>query len=170
MKLKVGDVVEFKKYTDMTNDETEWVPENEFPKYGKVKEVIVDDEKALYFSIEESQYGFSAKSVARVLSDVDVDSLNVGDEVLVKAIIKNFFSGLLQIEPSVYKTDVVKILKRQVPEYFIVQENHYGMYIGRGLELVSDKSKAKIYTLRDTADDDAVDMHLSKWNVIPYDD
>ena len=44
------------------------------------------------------------------------------------------------------------------------------MYIGAVGELVSDKNKAKVYTLRLTANEDAADMHLNAWEVIPYDD
>lgn len=95
--------------------------------------------------------------------------LKVGDEVLMKVTIGEIRENHIWVS-WVDKSNVVKILKHKKPEHFIVQENHYGMYIGRGLELVSDKSKAKIYAVRDTADDDAVDMHLINWNVIPYDD
>lgn len=66
--------------------------------------------------------------------------------------------------------DIAKILKIETPERFIVQEDHYGMYIGAVGELVSDKSKAKVYTLRFAANEDAADMHLNAWEVIPYDD
>lgn len=66
--------------------------------------------------------------------------------------------------------DIGKILKIETPECFIVQEDHYGMYIGAVGELVSDKSKAKVYTLRFTANDDAADMHLNAWDVVSYDD
>ena len=54
--------------------------------------------------------------------------------------------------------------------HFIIQENYYGMYIGSVGELVSDKSKAKIYTSGNIANSDATDMHLNAWDVIPYDD
>ena len=54
--------------------------------------------------------------------------------------------------------------------HFIIQENYYGMYIGGAGKLVSDKSKAKIYTSGNIADSDAADMHLNAWDVIPYDD
>ncbi|WP_333604218.1 hypothetical protein [Lactobacillus acetotolerans] len=54
--------------------------------------------------------------------------------------------------------------------HFIIQENYYGMYIGGAGKLVSDKSKAKIYTSGNIANSDATDMHLNAWDVIPYDD
>ncbi|MGK0841021.1 hypothetical protein ACRE5W_28280 [Klebsiella pneumoniae] len=66
--------------------------------------------------------------------------------------------------------DIAKILKIETPERFIVQAGRQSMYIGAVGELVSDKSKAKVYTLRFTANEDAADMHLNAWEVIPYDD
>ena len=164
MELKVGDIVEFKKYEDLSVDEAAFVPEDVFPKYGKVTAVKVYDENVLYFSIEGSQYSFSKKSVARVID------LNLGDEVLVKATVKEIFNGFIQVNSSIDKTDVVNILKRKEPERFIVQEDYYGMYIGTAQKLVSDKSEAIIYTSRNTANEDAADMHLNAWDVIPYDD
>lgn len=95
--------------------------------------------------------------------------LKVGDEVLMKVTIGEIRENHILVS-WVDKSNVVKILKHKKPEYFIVQDNYYGMYIGGERELVRDKSKAKIYTLRDTADDDAVDMCLGAWDVIPYDD
>lgn len=66
--------------------------------------------------------------------------------------------------------DIAKMLGIKTPERFIVQEDYYGMYIGGERELVSDKSKAKIYTLLYTAKGDVADMNLNSWNAIPYDD
>ena len=170
MKLKVGDVVEFKNYEDMFGDEIVSVPEGEFPKYGKVEAVTVDNENVLYFSIEGSQYGFSERSVSRIICDVDINNLNEGDEVLAKVTVKKVFDGFIQINSSVGRTDVLKILKHEEPERFIVQENHYGMYIGFARELVSDKSKAKLHASLDAANEAATDMQLDDWDVIPYDD
>ena len=170
MDLKVGDVVEFKKYEDMGVNEIVSVPEGEFPKYGKVAVVTVDNENVLYFSIEGSQYGFSERSVARIICGVDISSLNEGDEVLVKATVKKVFNTFLQIEPSIAKTDVVKILKHEEPECFIVQEYKYALYIGGSGDLVSDKNRAKIYASREDANEEAAYMCLSRWDVIPYDD
>lgn len=173
MKFKVGDVVEFKKYEDIDYDERTLLSEEKFPKSGKVKEVITANEKDLYFFIEESPYCYSAGTVARVISGVDdcnLDVIRKGDEVLIKATVEEVFNGFVKINSSVDKTDITKILKRKTPEHFIVQEDHYGMYIGVSLKLVSDKSTAKVYTSRNTANEDAADMHLNAWEVIKYGD
>ena len=66
--------------------------------------------------------------------------------------------------------DIAKILKIKTPERFIVQEDYYGMYISDKDTLSYDKSKAKIYTLRYTANEDAADMYLNAWDVVQYDD
>jgi len=168
MKLKVGDVVEFKKYEDMTVSETMLISEEIFHKYGKITEVVSDD----FFYIEGYGYLFNPKSVARVISDVDgvdINSLNPGDEVLVKATVKTVFDGFIRIKSSVGRADVTKILKRKEPEHFIVKEDYYGMYIGFARELVSDKSKAKLHASLDAANEAATDMQLDDWDVIPYD-
>ena len=164
MKLKVGDVVEFKKYEDMTVSETMLISEELFHKYGKITEVVSDD----FFYIEGYGYLFNPKSVARVINNDN--RFNQGDEILVKATVKKDFGTFLQIEPSVDNSDIVKVLKRKEPEHFIVREYCYNMYISAARELVSDKSKAKIYTSRYTANEDAADMHLNLYDVIPYDD
>ena len=122
MKLKVGDVVEFKKYEDMNDDEIVLISKEKFPKYGKVKEVYHDG----YFFIEESPYWYSSESVARVISDaddVDINSLKPGDEVLVKANVNEVFEDHVYVTSKIYKKSVVKILKRKEPEHFIVQED-----------------------------------------------
>jgi len=168
MKLKVGDVVEFKKYEDMTVSETMLISEEIFHKYGKITEVVSDD----FFYIEGYGYLFNPKSVARVISDVDgvdINSLNPGDEVLVKATVKTVFDGFIRIKSSVGRADVTKILKRKEPEHFIVKEDYYGMYIGFARELVSDKSKAKLHASLDAANEAATDMQLDDWDVIPDD-
>ena len=100
----------------------------------------------------------------------DADSLNPGDELLVKAIVEEVFNGFVQINSSVDKTDITKIFKRKTPERFIVQDDNYGMYIIGEDTLSYDKSKAKIYTSRDTANEAAADMQLNAWEVLPYDD
>ena len=171
MELKVGDVVEFKKYEDMNDGERLMICKDFFPSSGKVKEINIYgiDE---FFNIVGSNYTFSKKSIARVISDVDdidINSLKPGDEVLVKATIKDTFNEFAELIPLVKKTDVTKILKRKEPEHFIVQEDHYGMYIGTARELVSDKSKAKLHTSLDAANEAATDMQLDDWDVIPYD-
>lgn len=169
MKLKVGDIVEFKNYEDMTDDENMWINRDDFPKSGKIAVI----ENNGLFIIEGCEYIFNPESVARVISDYDDHDLGVirkGDEVLVKATIKDTFNGFVELIPLVKKTDVTKILKRKEPEHFIVQEDHYGMYIGTARKLVSGKTEAKIYTSRNTANNDAADMHLNAWDVIHYDD
>jgi len=170
MKLKVGDVVEFKKYEDMNDDERSGIDKRRFPCRGTVSNVY---DVIGRINIQESPYSLREGSVARVISDVDdidIDSLKPGDEVLVKVTIKDTFNEFAELIPLVKKTDVTKILKRKEPEHFIVQEDHYGMYISGRYSLSSAKSEAKIYTSRNTANADAADMHLNAWDVIPYDD
>jgi len=168
MKLKVGDIVEFKKYENMTNDENMWISKRFFPKYGTVEKV---ENNLDLFNIVGSQYTFSKGSVARVISDVD--NFNPGDEVWVKTTVNSYYKNtvfLNPIEHFVNKDNVLKILKRKEPEHFIVQEDRYGMYIGFARTLVSDKSKAKLHTSLDAANEAAMDMQLDDWDVIPYDD
>lgn len=173
MELHVGDVVEFKKYADMSVTDTALIMEDGFPESGKVTEVKKLYSGVTFFNIEESPYDFNSRSVARVISDVDDHDLVLirkGDEVLVKATVKEVFNGFVQINSLVDKTDITKILKRKAPERFIVQDDKYGMYIiGEGT-LSYDKSKAKIYNSRIEANNEAADMHLNAWDVISYDD
>lgn len=169
MKLKVGDIVEFKNYEDMTDDENMWINRDDFPKSGKIAVI----ENNGLFIIEGCEYIFNPESVARVISDVDDYDLGVirkGDEVLAKVNVKGVFVDKVRISSQIEKTDIVKILKRKEPERFIIQESHYGMYIGTSRELVSDKSKAKVYTSQNICNGDAKDMHLDAWEVLPYDD
>jgi len=65
MKLKAGDVVEFKKYEDMAEDERTKIGKYYFPSSGTVTKVLNNYN---FFHIEESPYSFSTKSVARVVS------------------------------------------------------------------------------------------------------
>ncbi len=162
MKLKVGDILKFKNYEDMTDEEQSGVPKESFPKYGKITEIINDG----FFYIEACGYLFNQKSVVRVLGEGK--RFNPGDEVLVKATVKKAFDGYLQIESSIDDSDVVKVLKRITPNCYIVQEKYYGLYIGVSGDLVSDKDRAHIYTSREDADNDASDTYLSRWDVIPY--
>lgn len=164
MKLEIGDFVEFKNYEDMTEDEKMSLFEGFFPKCGKVKKI----KKNGYFFIEGCRFVFNPKSVARVISNAN--RFNPGDEILVKVTVKKAFSNYLQINSSIDDSDVVKVLKRKEPEYFIVQEDRYGMYIGFARTLVSDKSKAKLYASLDAANEAARDMQLYDWDVIPYGD
>ena len=173
MKLKVGDIVEFKKYEDLSVDDNAVITKEELPKSGKVKKIIFGNEKVIYFFIEGSPYSFSAKSIARVISDVDdidINGLNKGDKVLVKATVKKVFNGFIQIAPSVGIENVLKIVKRKEPEKFIVQEDYYGMYVNGSGVLITDKRHAKIYNSRNEANEEAADMHLNAWDVIPYGD
>ena len=166
MKLKVGDIIEFKKYEDMNSDERMMLDKDSFPLFGTVKKVFNNFN---FFYIEEKPYYFNAESVARVINDNDaLDVIKNSDEALVRTIVKEVFNEFLQAKSSIDKKEAMRILGHQIPEHFIVQESHYNMYIGATLELVSDKDKAKIYTSRNTAEDDAIDMHLNKWKVIPY--
>ena len=162
MKLNVGDTIEFKKYEDMTGGEAMGISKEIFPKYGKIKEVVSDD----FFYIECYGYLFNPKSVTRIINNANI--FNQGDEILVKATVKKDFNTFSQIEPSVDKSDVVKILKRIKPDYFVVQEKYYGLYIGAYGSLVSDKDTAQIYTSREDANADARNMSLSEWYVISY--
>ena len=169
MKLKVGDIVEFKNYEDMTDDEVMCISEEFFPKTGKITGI----ENSGFFIIERSSYMFNPKSVARVISDVydiDINSLKPGDEVLVKANVNEVFEDHVYVASKIYKKSVVKILKRKEPERFIVKEGHYGMYVNGSGVLIADKRHAKIYNSRNEANDEAADMHLNAWDVIPYDD
>lgn len=170
MKLKVGDIVEFKKFEDMTDDECMMIDMDSFPSSGTVRKVFNNFD---FFCIEGKSYAFNVKSVARIISDVDdvdISNLNVGDEVLAEVTVKGIFANGIRISSQIKTSGVVKILKRKEPEYFIVKESHYGMYIGTARELVSDKSKAKIYTSENVCNSDAKDMHLDAWEVLPYDD
>lgn len=167
MELKVGDVVEFKKYEDMTDDEIGYIGEEDFPKSGKIMRIKNDG----FFTIEYCGYVFNPTSVVRVTRDVDINSLKPGDEVLVKTTVKKVFDGFIQINSSVGRIDITKILKRKEPEHFIVKEDYYGMYIGPMRELVCEKAQAKIYTSRDTAVKSAAKMlPYDTWEVIKYDD
>lgn len=169
MKLKVGDVVEFKKYEDMTDDERMMIDKDSFPSSGTVRKVFNNFD---FFCIEGKLYAFNVKSIARVISDVDnidINSLKPGDEVLAKVTVKGIFANGIRISSQIKTSDVVKILKRKDPERFIVKEDRYGMYIyGFGV-LISNKDDAKIYNSRNEANEAAADMHLNAWEVIPYD-
>lgn len=172
MKLKVGDIVEFKNYADMSVDDTALIMEDVFPESGKVTEVNELDNELTLFSIEGSPYVFNSGSVARIISDVDdvdINNLNVGDEVLAKVTVKGIFADGIRISSQIKTSDVVKILKRKEPERFVVKEDYYGMYVNGSGVLITDKRHAKIYNSRNEANDEAADMHLNAWDVIPYD-
>jgi len=170
MKLKIGDVVEFKKYEDMTEDERMMIDEENFPSSGKVKEI---NDK--YFFITGSKLFFYKESIARVISDVDgvdVDSLKQGDEVWVKTTVNVCYDDTVFLNPveRFAKKYNLKKVKHEEPECFIVKEDRYDLYIGASGDLVSDKDRAKIYESRDDANKEAADMYFNAWEVIPYDD
>jgi len=168
MKLKVGDVVEFKNYEDISGYDNAILIGKDFPESGKVTSVNHNG----YFCIEGSPYNFYSGSVARVISDVDDCDLVIkeGDEVLVKATVNGVFVDKVRISSQIKKSDVIKILKRKTPEHFIVQEDHYGMYISSRYSLSSAKIEAKVYNSRIEANENAADMHLNAWDLIPYGD
>lgn len=163
VKLKVGDILKFKNYEDMDDEAQSGVPEESFPQYGKITEIINDD----FFYIEDRGYLFNQKSVLRVLGEGK--RFNPGDEVLVKATVVKVFGDSLQIDSSIDDSDVIKVLKRVKPDCFIVQEKYYGLYIGDSGDLVSDKDRAHIYTSREDAEE-ASGMYLRERDVIPYGD
>jgi len=68
MELEIGDIVEFKKYEDMAEDENLSISKDEFPQSGKVRKVtdLIDD--VLFFCIEGSTRIFSSKSIADNIS------------------------------------------------------------------------------------------------------
>ena len=164
MKLKVGDLVAFKKYEDMN----EWVrlgiSKDSFPEFGRVSGIY---DKAQRFFIEDEPYMFSEESVDYIIVKGATDDISVGDEVLVKATIVEA-KGTYILPSWVSKDNVVKVLKRK-KEQFIVQEDHYGMYVNESGDLTPQKQSAKIYKSRNDANDEATDMHLNAWEVIPYD-
>lgn len=123
MKLKVGDIVEFKKYEDMEYDEMALYPKDEFPEYGRVEKVIVIDENHIHFFIEESPYSFSYKTIVRVISDVndvDVDSFSPGEEVWVKETVNVCYDDVIFINPVERFVDKDNVLHR-TPEHPIVK-------------------------------------------------
>lgn len=69
MELKVGDIIEFKKYENMTEFETVFIIKKSFPRYGKVKGV----QDSGYFYLEDCGYVFNPESVARIIESADTD-------------------------------------------------------------------------------------------------
>lgn len=166
MDLKVGDLVAFKKYEDMT----EWVrlgiSKDSFPEFGKVSVIY---KKAKRFFIEDEPYMFTQESIDYVIVKAATDDINVGDEVLMKATIRKINGNHISFSwVNNNKDDVVKVLKRK-EEHFIVQEDHYGMYVNGSEVLVVNKEDAKIFDSRNEANEVAADMRLNAWEVIPYD-
>lgn len=74
-------------------------------------------------------------------------------------------------EPYTFSTESIEHVtaKELTNEHFIVQEDHYGMYVTDSKSLYLGQSKAKIYKSRNEANDEAAAMHLNAWDVIPYD-
>lgn len=165
MKLKVGDLVAFKKYDDMTENERLGISRCFFPKFGKVSEIA---DEVRHFFIEGEPYTFSTGSIEYIISDTN--DIHAGDEVLIKTTVGESIRDYVWASCSwISKDDVVGVLKRK-EERFILQEDNYGMYVyGLGV-LTSNKDDAKIYNSRNEANDEAADMHLNAWEVIPYDD
>ncbi len=71
MKLKVGEVVEFKNYEGLDLDENLSIPKDKFPEFGKVTKVSDPDEEVTFFMIEGNTCIFSEKSVSKVVSHKD---------------------------------------------------------------------------------------------------
>lgn len=166
MKLKVGDLVAFKKYEEMTDEERSGISKDSFPEFGKVSEISNGNK---WFYIEDEPYMFSQGSVDCIIVKGVTNEINVGDEVLMKATIRKISGNHISFSwVNNNKGDVVEVLKRK-EEHFIVQEDYYGMYIGVAGELVVSKDTAQVFTSRDTANETAADMHLNAWEVIPYD-
>lgn len=164
MKLKVGDLVAFKKYEYMTGEERYGINEGSFPGIGTVSAV---HDETNSFKIEEKPYVFSQKSIDYTIVKATTEKINVGDEVLVKTTVSSTHDNLVWLSPLVFKDNVVKVLKRK-EEHFIVQEDHYGMYVNGSEVLVANKDDAKIFNSRNDANEVAADMHLNAWEVIPY--
>nr|DAF07548.1 MAG TPA: protein of unknown function (DUF4839) [Caudoviricetes sp.] len=166
MKLKVGYLVAFKKYEDMTDEEHSGISKDSFPEFGKVSNV---NNEVKRFFVEGEPYAFNQGSIDYIIGKGVTGKINVGDEVLVKATVSSTNGKLLWLEPIIFKEEIVKVLKHK-EEHFIVQEDHYGMYVNGSEVLVVNKDDAKIYDSRNEANEVAADMHLNAWEVIPYDD
>lgn len=76
MELKVGDVIEFKKYENMTEFETVFIIKESFPRYGKIKGI----QDSGYFYIEDCGYVFNSESVAKIIKSADVDDCFIVQE------------------------------------------------------------------------------------------
>ena len=167
MKLKVGDLVAFKNYEDMTERERSGISKDAFPEFGTVTNIYNSTDR---FVIKESPYNLRQGSVDYIIVKGSTGKINVGDEVLMKAKIRKINGNHISFSwVNNNKCDVVKVLKRK-EEHFIVQEDHYGMYVNGSEVLVVNKDDAKIYNSRNEANEVAADMHLNAWEVIPYDD
>lgn len=165
MKLKIGDLVVFKKYENMTDEEQSGIIEEDFPEFGKVSEVYDNINR---FAIEGEPYILNTESIKYIISDTD--DIHAGDEALIKTTLGETKGDYVWTSCSwISKDDVIGVLKRK-EEHFIVQEKNYGMYVYGSEVLVVNKDDAKIYNSRDEANDEAAGLHLNAWNVIPYGD
>lgn len=165
MDLKVGDLVAFKKYENMTDEERGGISKCSFPKIGKVSHVHNEVKR---FFVEGEPYAFNQGSIDYIIVKGATGKINVGDEVLIKTTVREVKGNLIWVS-WVSKDDVVKVLKHK-SERFIVKENYYGMYIGNERKLVCSKDAAQGYASRDAAYQEASDMHLNAYDVIPYGD
>lgn len=163
MDLKIGDLVAFKKYEDMTEELKSAITKESFPEFGKVSTVY---DAIDCFEIEEEQYVFGQDLIDYVIAKAATDDIRVGDKVLIKATIRKISGNHVSFSwVNNNKGDVVKVLKRK-EEHFIVQEDHYGMYVNGSEVLVVNKDDAKIYNSRNEANEVAANMHLNSWEVI----
>jgi len=171
MKLKIGDVVEFKNWEYMEDNESKYFVGGFSPRSGKIAEIRNNGS----FLVEDRKHVFNQKSIARVISnedDVDISSLKPGDEVWVKTTVNVCYDDTVfinHVERFAKKYNLKKV-KNEEPDCFIVKEDRYDLYIGATRDLVSSKDRAKIYESRDDANIDAADMQINAWEVIPYDD
>lgn len=163
MNLKVGDLVAFKKYENMTDEEQSGISKDSFPEFGKVSLIYNGSE---CFFIEGEPYIFDKGSVDYIIVKAVTGDINVGDEVLVKAKVLEVKGDNILV-PWINKEDVVEVLNHK-EEHFIVQEDHYGMYVNGSEVLVVNKDDAKIFDSRNEANEVAAGMHLNAWEVIPY--
>lgn len=167
MDLKVGDLVAFKKYENMTDEEQVGISRENFPEFGEVEKIFNFTEN---IKIKGSSYIFPEKSIDYVIVKAATDDIHVGDEVLMKAKIRKINGNHISFSwVNNNKCDVVKVLKHK-EEHFIVQEDHYGMYVNGSEVLVVNKDDAKIFDSRNEANEVAADMRLNAWEVITYDD
>lgn len=167
MELKVGDLVAFKKYEDMTEKLKSVISKESFPEFGKVSTVY---DAIDCFEIEEEQYVFGKDLIDYIILKAATDDIHVGDEVLMKVKIRKINGNHVSFSwVNNNKGDVVEVLNHK-EEHFIVQEDHYGMYVNGSEVLVVNKDDAKIFDSRNEANEVAADMHLNAWEVIPYGD
>lgn len=166
MDLKVGDLVAFKKYENMTDDEQVGISRGKFPEFGEVEKVFNFTEN---IKIKGSSYIFPKKSIDYVIAKGATEDIRVGDEVLIKVTIRKINGNHISFSwVNNNKGDVVKVLKHK-EEHFIVQEDHYSMYVNGSGVLVVNKDDAKIFNSRNEANEAAADMHLNAWEVINCD-